>query len=51
MTTTDRLVRLEKLRAELATLLTPTERSTYPTLEQLGDLLEDLRLDAEGVAA
>jgi hypothetical protein len=45
MTTTDHLERLEQLRAELAALLTRTERRTYnDPIESLGDLIEDLRL-------
>jgi hypothetical protein len=52
MTTTDRLVRLEQLRAELASLLTRSERHTYgDPIENLGDLIADLQLEAEQVAA
>ena len=52
MNTTDRLVRLEQLRAELATLLTRTERHSYnDPIENLGDLIHDLRLETEQEAA
>ena len=52
MNTSDRQVRLEQLRAELATLLTRTERLTYgDPIENLGDLTADLCLGAEQEAA
>jgi len=45
---TDRLTRLEQLRSELATLLSPSERRTYgDPIENLCDLIADLRLEAE----
>ncbi len=42
MNTTDRVEVLQRLYAQLAALITTDERETYPVLEHLGDLIEDL---------
>lgn len=44
MKNTDRIERLEQLRAELAALITDEEQELYPALVHLDDLLEDLQL-------
>lgn len=44
MTTTERVVALSRLCTELQALLTPDEIRTYPVLEHLVDLIEDLEM-------
>jgi len=48
MSTTDRVAALWDLYQQLDALLSPDELTTYPALEHLGDLIEDLQMEAEG---
>lgn len=41
----DRLAALWSLYEQLDALITPDEMETYPALQHLGDLLEDLQLE------
>ena len=45
MTTTERVAALWALYEQLDALITPDEIETYPCLEHLGDLIEDLQLE------
>lgn len=47
MTTADRVAALWQLYEQLDALITPDEIETYPVLEHLGDLLEDLQLELD----
>jgi hypothetical protein len=48
MTTTEKVARLQALRAELLAITTAAERKLYGDLAQnLNDLIQDLRLDAQ----
>jgi hypothetical protein len=52
MTTTEKVARLQALKAELYAITTRTERRTYGDLGQnLNDLIADLRLETEQEAA
>ena len=42
MNTTDRAVALAKLAEQLAALTTPDERKTFPFMDHLTDLIEEL---------
>ena len=42
MTTTDRMAALAQLTEQLAALTTPEERQTFPFMEHLTDLIEEL---------
>lgn len=45
MTTAERVAALWALYEAIDELVTPDEHATYPVLEHLGDLIEDLQLD------
>lgn len=45
MNTTERVAALWELYQQLDALLTPDEIETYPALEHLGDLIQDLEQD------
>lgn len=45
MTTTERVEALWALYQQLDALITPEEIDTYPCLEHLGDLINDLQLE------
>jgi len=45
MNTTERVAALWKLYQQLDALLTADEAKTYPALEHLGDLIQDLELE------
>jgi hypothetical protein len=47
MSTTDRVAALWAIYDALDALITPDEIETYPCLEHLGDLIEDLQLEAD----
>ena len=47
MTTTERVAALWQLYEQLDALITADEIETYPVLEHLGDLIEDLQLELE----
>ena len=47
MTTTERVEALWALYQQLDELITPEEIDTYPCLEHLGDLINDLELEGE----
>lgn len=42
----DRLAALWAIYEQLDALITPDEMETYPALQHLGDLLEDLQLES-----
>ena len=46
----ERAAQFEAIAALLASLMTAEEQRLYPVLDHLGDLIHDLRLDAEEVA-
>jgi hypothetical protein len=46
-TTTDRVAALWALYEQLDELISPDEIETYPALLHLGDLIEDLQLEAD----
>ncbi len=47
MTTTERVAALWALYEQLDELITADEIETYPVLEHLGDLINDLELEGE----
>jgi hypothetical protein len=47
MNTADRVVALWQLYEQLDALITPEEIETYPALEHLGDLINDLELELD----
>ena len=47
MTTAERVAALWALYEQLDALITPDEIETYPCLEHLGDLINDLELELE----
>lgn len=47
MTTTERVEALWQLYQQLDALITADEIETYPVLEHLGDLLEDLQEEVD----
>jgi hypothetical protein len=47
MNTRDRVAALWQLYEQLDALITPEEIETYPALEHLGDLINDLQIDLE----
>lgn len=47
MTTTERVEAFWAIYEALDALITPDEIETYPVLEHLGDLINDLQLEAE----
>ena len=47
MTTTEKVAALWAIYEQLDELLTPDELVTYPALQHLGDLIEDLQIDIE----
>jgi hypothetical protein len=47
MTTTERVAALWAIYEALDALITADEIETYPCLEHLGDLINDLQLEAE----
>jgi hypothetical protein len=47
MNTRDRVAALWQLYEQLDALITPNEIETYPALEHLGDLINDLQIDLE----
>ena len=47
MTTTERVAALWQLYEQLDALITADEIETYPVLEHLGDLIQDLQLEEE----
>ena len=47
MNTRDRVTALWQLYEQLDALITPDEIETYPALEHLGDLINDLQIDLE----
>jgi hypothetical protein len=52
MTTTEKVARLQALKAELYAITTRTERKLYGDLgRNLTDLIHDLQLEAEQVVA
>ena len=47
MTTAERVAALTDLYQQIDALITADEIETYPCLEHLGDLINDLQLEAE----
>jgi hypothetical protein len=47
MNTADRVAALWSLYEQLDALITPEEIETYPALEHLGDLINDLQLELD----
>lgn len=47
MNTTERVAALWQLYEQLDALTTPDEIETYPFLEHLGDLINDLEMEAQ----
>jgi hypothetical protein len=50
MDTRDRVAALWQLYEQLDALITPDEIETYPALEHLGDLINDLQIDLDRAA-